>query len=299
MIATLERTEGRVLSLDPARVKPFSDQPRKRFRGIAKLADSIRLVGQITPILVTPCDEPGYVAELVDGERRLRACLQAGVRVKAIYGEDAGQRFAKSVAANFCRQPHDCLEVMEAVLTLQKQGRSQADIAGIFGKTAGWVCQHASLARLAPEIQEALKTPDAANRRRGRPERRPVTLSTALLLVNLPHSKQVEALRAIQAKGAGMAEARNLVHRAAKKAGVRAGTVRSPAERFHAILSAVETACHTLDRYLDMPGPEVARVIRSGSRSERRELAGLMERLCENLLAFGDALEKPPPTNPR
>jgi len=62
------------LLLDPFRVKPFADQPRKRFRGIEQLAKSIRLVGQVTPIVVTPCRESGFDAELVDGERRLQAC---------------------------------------------------------------------------------------------------------------------------------------------------------------------------------------------------------------------------------
>ena len=45
----------KTLLLDPFRVKPFADQPRKRFRDIPQLAASIRLAGQVTPIVVTTC----------------------------------------------------------------------------------------------------------------------------------------------------------------------------------------------------------------------------------------------------
>jgi hypothetical protein len=44
--------ENCLISIDPDRVMPFGDQPRKRFRGIKQLADSIKLVGQRTPIQV-------------------------------------------------------------------------------------------------------------------------------------------------------------------------------------------------------------------------------------------------------
>ena len=109
---------GVILKLDPARVKPFADNPRKRFRGIKQLAESIRLIGQVTPIVVTRSRENGFDAELVDGERRLRACLVGKMPVKAVIeGDDkVADRYVRSVAANFCRQGHDAVEIMEAVL---------------------------------------------------------------------------------------------------------------------------------------------------------------------------------------
>lgn len=114
---------GCVYQFDPKRVKPFADQPRKRFRGISKLADSIRLIGQITPIVVTPCEEEGY-------------------------------------------------------------------------------------------------------------------------------------------------------------------------ERFRSIFAAVETCCHTLDRYLDMPGTRIKEMISMAPSKERKALSVMLESLCEKLLMFSDALVK-------
>ena len=104
---------GMVLRLEPRRVKPFAKNPRKRFRGIPQLAESILAVGQITPIIVAPCGEGGYDAELVDGERRLRACLLAKVPVTAILDGNGrvADRYVRSVAANFCRQGHDAVEI--------------------------------------------------------------------------------------------------------------------------------------------------------------------------------------------
>lgn len=55
----MDTAVGQVVSLNPRMVKPFADQPRKRFRGIPRLAESIQAVGQITPIVVTVCHEPG------------------------------------------------------------------------------------------------------------------------------------------------------------------------------------------------------------------------------------------------
>jgi len=54
-----------------------------------------------------------------------------------------------SVAANFCRQQHDAVEIMEAVVALKKSGRTNREIAGIFGKSEVWVYQYSSLERLA------------------------------------------------------------------------------------------------------------------------------------------------------
>src|SRR3989344_916572 len=80
---------GKVFLLDPNRVRPFPDQIRKRFRGIPELAQSIKAVGQTTPIKVRLLEDGGdFDAELVDGERRLRACLSISRHVKAIVDDD-------------------------------------------------------------------------------------------------------------------------------------------------------------------------------------------------------------------
>jgi ParB family chromosome partitioning protein len=284
----------RVFELDPARVKPFADQPRKRFRGIAKLAQSIKTVGQVTPILVTDCDDPDYDAELVDGERRLRACLKGGMKVRVAFdAADGASRYLRSVAANFCRQDHDPVETMEAVLALRKSGASDAQIADAFGKTPSWVATYASLRKLSPPVLDEMKIAGdekgqtrAQKRGRGR-----LTLSVALLLVRLPPEQQLKMLYRIQAGKMSMAQARTFVHREGLGMGVRVGKHLSSYAKFKAVRSAVENCSHVVERYLDMPGIEIGALIRTASRNEKQELSERLEKLCENLLMLSDALE--------
>lgn len=287
---------GAIIELDPSRVKPFSDNPRKRFRGIPQLVESIRAIGQVTPIVVTRSGENGYDAELVDGERRLRACLLGGMPVKAVLDGDeaAGDRYVRAVAANFCRQGHDPVEILGAVTALKQSGHTEPEIAAIFGKTASWVSQYYSLRRLAPEVLEQLqiagdeaKLSKHERRRRGR-----VSLSVAQLLVPLPHKLQLAAMRKIAAGKMGIAEARTFVHKLARRGGRKVGTSISHAQKFRSVASAVDACFHVVDRYLDLPGIEIRALIDTASQNERKALAKRLESLCESLLMLSDALDK-------
>lgn len=284
---------GRVYDLDPRRVKPFADQPRKRFRGIKKLAESIRICGQVTPIEVIDAAEPEFDAELVDGERRLRACLTGGMRVKAIFSDTRSEnRYVRSIAANFCRQGHDAVEIMEAVTRLKDAGRSAEEIAGIFGKSAAWVSQYASLRKLHPDVLEELKIAgDEVKqsrhqlRRKGR-----MTVQIALLLVGLPERDQVGMMQSIRDRKMSKAQAQTFVRGVAKKKGLTVGRNLSPAKRFRSLRTAVENCHHVVERYIDMPGREIEPAIRGTPRAERQELARLLDDLATKLLMFHDAL---------
>lgn len=288
-----------VVELDPKRVKPFARNPRKRFRGISKLAESIRVVGQVTPIVVVPSKERDYDAELVDGERRLRACLLGKMPVRAVMagngdGGDDDVHYVRSVAANFCRQPHDAVEISEAVLTLKESGRTNTEIASIFGKTSTWVHQYALLQRLDPEVLEQLKVAGeeakltkAQRRRRGK-----MTLSLALLLVPLPLAMQVQTMRQIMSRRMSLAEARTFVHRQAVSRELRVGARMSPLERFRAVSAAVANCHHVIERYLRMPGTEIRSLVRGAAPDDRRRTARQLESLCESLLMLADEIHK-------
>ena len=66
----------RLISVD--KIQPNTHQPRKTFdeHELAELSESIRVVGVLQPVVVTPIDD-GY--ELVMGERRWRAASKAGL----------------------------------------------------------------------------------------------------------------------------------------------------------------------------------------------------------------------------
>ncbi|HZY72959.1 MAG TPA: ParB/RepB/Spo0J family partition protein [Edaphobacter sp.] len=154
------RSRTHVEEFDPQRVRPLPSQPRKRFTGIRELAESIKEAGQITPGIVTPItDDPKYDVQLVDGERRLRACKMAQIpfRAEVREGADPEALFAASFAANFGKQDHDAIEIAEALARIQKSGKTIEQMARLAGKSTTWVSQHLSLLKLHPWVQEMLR----------------------------------------------------------------------------------------------------------------------------------------------
>ena len=283
--------------LDPTRIKPFAKQPRKRFHGIPALAEAIKAVGQVTPIVVRKIEENGYVAELVDGERRLKACLSIGKEVKAVYEDDdePGSQFARSVAANFCRQEHDCIEISEAILTLKTEGHTNEQIAAIFGKSIGWVIQYASLAGLAPSIREELQ--DMAGDPAKKRQKGQMTLSLALALVPLQPAAQVKVAAHIAWRQLGIAAARLYIQKLAAdkpkgvvKEGSRLGRQPHPGENWQRLASAVAIFHSALDRYVGMPHAEFTKVIECGGAASGPILADQLDKLCEDALGVADAI---------
>lgn len=287
----MPRALSSIVDLDPRRVKPFAKNPRKRFRGIDKLAESIRRIGQVTPIVVTPCGDTGFDAELIDGERRLRACLVGKMPVRAMFDGDCnGDRYIRSIAANFCREGHDPVEIMEAVLALRQDGRTHEEIAAMFGKTTGWSLQHASLEKLAKPILDQLKKPADGTTKADRRAKGRISYSLALLLVPLPKRDQLRCAKHIAAQKLSLAQARTYVRKQARRKGIRVGTHQSPYQRFQAVETAVVNCRSVVDRYLDKPGREFDRLVRSATYRDRHQLARDIEKLCESLLMLGDAL---------
>lgn len=284
------------LTLDPWRVKPFADQPRKRFRGIKQLAESIRLVGQVTPIIVTPADGNGFDAELLDGERRLQACRSADIRIKAVVEEkvSADVRFALSIAANFCRQGHDCIEIAEAVERLQAEGRTYEQIALIFGKTISFVSQHLSLRRLHPAVQNMLERAgdEARQTKREIRARGRMTFSVALLLVPLDEASQLKAAKHIAKKKLSMAAARNYVWKLGNKKGRPVGRTVSPHQKFQKLWNQTDTYRHAVERYATLRYADWEPVLAAMKTREARVLAGQLRRLSEDLGGIADVLEK-------
>lgn len=282
--------------LDPFRVKPFPNQPRKRFRGIDKLAESIRLVGQVTPIVVTLTDAEGFDAELVDGERRLQACRSSNMPIKAIVEGNVSddERFALSIAANFCRQSHDCVEIAEACEHLREQGKTYAEIAAIFGKTLSFVAQHLSLLKLHPRVQDLLKRAgdEAKESRREIRGRGRMTLSVALLLVPLPPVEQVKAAKRIVKMKMSLAASRSFVWGLGKKHGFMPRKKQSPHQKFQALWNQTDTYRHAVERYATLRWSDWQPVLDAVSPREAMTLMHQLRALAEDIAGIADTLEK-------
>ena len=277
-------------TLNPKTVKPFTGQPRKRFRGIPQLAESIRLIGQVTPIVVTVLTPAvtGFRYELTDGERRLHACLMGGLKIKAVLSDGEGDKFAQSVAANFCRQNHDCAEIAEAIGVLKAQGRSDDDIGGIFGKSKTWVLQHRSLLELSPEAFEALKPDDSGAAI--------LTYGVGLMLVSMDPKLQRKAVQWIRKARPPLAQIRNYVHNLAAKqphlVREKRACKRSPGEQFATLWNAVVHTENAFARYADMKHADLLAVLSSDSTIQREMLISKLTAIVDVLRSLAGDVRK-------
>ena len=108
-LSTSGIVEQKVFLLDPHQLRPgfIPNRHAASFedKEFEKLRKSIQLAGgNVQPILVrpVPLDDSGVAYEIIYGERRHRACLLAGVKVRAIVetAEDATHNFLKTFREN-------------------------------------------------------------------------------------------------------------------------------------------------------------------------------------------------------
>lgn len=137
-------------------ISPNPDQPRTDIddEGIAELADSIKKVGLLQPIIVRPLGE-GY--QIIAGERRWRAARQAGltrvpVRVLAT-SETESLEFA--LIENLQRQDLNAIEEARGYRRLLTEYRmTQAELADKVSKSRSAITNALRLLDLPEDVQE-------------------------------------------------------------------------------------------------------------------------------------------------
>lgn len=137
-------------------VRPNPYQPRKNFDDdkIHELADSIKLHGVFTPILVKKAVK-GY--ELITGERRLRASKIAGLKtIPAILMEfDDQQMMEIALLENIQREDLNAIEEAQGYEKLiKKLGYTQEELAKRIGKSREHVTNMIRLLKLPKIVQE-------------------------------------------------------------------------------------------------------------------------------------------------
>ena len=130
-------------------IDPDPRQPRRHFKCIQELAQSIEDIGLQQPITVRPV-EGRYI--IIAGERRWRAAKLAGlteidVIVRQCDEAKASQEFHRRDAQRADFTP---IEEAEAFQRLQQQGMTQAEIGRLVGKEQSHVAQKLRLLK-APE----------------------------------------------------------------------------------------------------------------------------------------------------
>jgi ParB family chromosome partitioning protein len=143
-----------------ASITPNRFQPRGHFdeEALSQLADSIREVGVLQPVLVRPVGEGGY--ELIAGERRWRAARRVGLQtIPALVREtDDAAALEQALVENLHRDSLNPLEEAAAYQQLIEDfGLTHDDVAARVGRSRATVSNTLRLMQLPPAIQKSVQ----------------------------------------------------------------------------------------------------------------------------------------------
>jgi ParB family chromosome partitioning protein len=149
------------LSISQLRANP--EQPRQDFsdQEIAELADSIKVLGVLQPILVRPlAGSPSATYQIVAGERRFRAAIRAGLSQVPVIVKDLSDKETLEIGLveNVQRQG---LNPIEEALGYQKLidefSLTAQEVAERVGKDRATVANTTRLLKLPLQIQEMVR----------------------------------------------------------------------------------------------------------------------------------------------
>jgi ParB family chromosome partitioning protein len=154
-----EGPDDRVLSIRLQDIDPNRDQPRRAFdeEALRELADSIRAVGVVQPILVS---RAGARYSIIAGERRFRAARMAGLlEIPAIVRDyDSARRLEIALIENLQRADLNPVEEAMGVRALIKEcNYTQEQAAERLGKSRPAIANLLRLLTLPRPVLELLK----------------------------------------------------------------------------------------------------------------------------------------------
>ncbi len=146
--------------IELSKISVNPNQPRRDFDPIAlqELADSISEIGIIQPITLRKTDEDSY--QIIAGERRYRASIQAGLRTIPAYIRTADDEKVMEMGGrgNIQREDLNSLEIALAYQHLLEQYElTQERLSERVGKKRTTVANYLRLLKLPATIQMALK----------------------------------------------------------------------------------------------------------------------------------------------
>src|SRR5574344_904055 len=163
LISTEEiRTSGSssINEIELSKISVNPNQPRREFDAVAlqELADSILEIGIIQPITLRKIDEDSY--QIIAGERRYRASIQAGLKTIPAYIRTADDENVMEMALieNIQREDLNAMEVALACQNLlEVYNMTQERLSTRIGKKRATIANYIRLLKLPAEIQVALK----------------------------------------------------------------------------------------------------------------------------------------------
>jgi ParB family chromosome partitioning protein len=157
---TVAEQAGGLADIPAAEIRPNPQQPRQHFdeEALAALADSIREVGILQPVLVRAAEDGGY--ELIAGERRWRAARRIGLQTvpAMVRVADDAAMLQHAIVENIQREQLNPLEEAAAYQQLIEDfALTHDDVATRVGKSRATISNTLRLLQLPPSIQRSLK----------------------------------------------------------------------------------------------------------------------------------------------
>ncbi len=200
----LKGSGGGATEVELHRIIASEYQPRKNFKddAIASLAESIKSVGVIQPVILRRRDEGGY--QLIAGERRFRAAALAGLtRIPAIVKDvSPAEVLEMALVENIQREDLNPIETAEAYERLVGEFKlTQEELSAKVGKERSTVANFLRLLTLPPEVKRDLAEGD-------------LTMGHAKAILSLDAaSKQMALRREIISRGLSVREAEGAAKR--------------------------------------------------------------------------------------
>lgn len=150
-----------VSKIEIARIAPNPQQPRKEFSedSLKELSSSIKEHGIIQPVTVRARGDGRY--ELVSGERRVRASIEAGLTEIPAYVLDVDtdrKMLELAIIENVQRQQFNPIEEAEAYQRLIEEcSLTQEEVAEKIAKDRSTITNFLRLLKLPEEIRESLR----------------------------------------------------------------------------------------------------------------------------------------------
>ncbi len=234
--------KNRVQNLFIKEIYPNADQPRRTFdeSALQELADSIRRLGILQPIIVTPAKDGLYM--IIAGERRWRASKIAGLqKIPAIVRTmEELELLEVALVENIQRVDLSPLEQAVSINRLHELFNQSYDtIAKRLGKAVSTVNNIVRLMQLPPAAQDALQN-----------ERISEGHARAILALKHQPERQEELLLLIQKHGWSVRQAEQFVVAAkggaptAKKATTRTSSTTPQTKQLAKVLDRSVTVTH-------------------------------------------------------
>ncbi len=263
-------------------VHPMSDQPRKHFSesGVNELAQSIKSEGLDNPIKVRRINGVNDRYEIIDGERRWRACRLIGLEFVEIIVRrtiETNDVHFMSLRLNFNREDHTHMEISNALQREKAEfGRSVEEIAQGLGRSIPWVYQYLSLQKIVSELKTLIDPPTPKDKR--------LRMNVAILIASVPAERQMEIYEEVHKNSAQtrqrLKKAKELAAEITGRAEKQKNDIRSQIRSFN---RAIPRIAADVELIMDMSDKVFRNLIVSKSPTEIEEILKMLSECRDQL----------------